>query len=253
MFGRFWKRLQTSPKVDPGHVGVSFVEVLFALVVGYMLTPLATWWKIPWSGWGGLGVAAVLTLTSWIGYHNSSSNPKWVISFPNLPLLVFILDICMVVAYAFSVFVATSITSGASQTPQMLPEAVIVAVSFLLYCLWDWVNLAIMRAEPYKTAWNQAIRDGILKTSDVFPPDYRGRRMVTIGCFFIAAVAATVAFEYDNHVARLSQMSVVTFDLLLVALLIVFRLAKEFVTPSRPPADGPKENPACVVVDAIGA
>jgi hypothetical protein len=241
MFGPFWKRFQTPPKVDPGHVGVTFVDVLFALVVGYMLTPLATWWKIPLSGWGDLGVAAVLTLTSWIGYHNSSSNPKWVISFPNLPLLVFIVDISMVVTYAFSVFVATSVTSGASQTPQMLPEAVIVAVSFLLYCFWDWVNLAIKGAEPYEKAWAQATVDGVLKKSDVFPPDCRERRMVTIFCFFIAAVAAAVAYVYDNHLARPSQMSVVTFDLVLVALLILFRLAKEFVTPSPPPADDPKE------------
>ena len=149
MFGHVWLRLQTPPKVDPGHVGVTFVDVLFALVVGYMLTPLATWWKIPWSGWGDLGVAAVLTLTSWIGYHNSSSNPKWVISFPNLPLLVFVLDITMVVVYACSVFVAASITPGASQSPHMLPEAVVVAVSFLLYCLWDWANLKIKGAGAY--------------------------------------------------------------------------------------------------------
>jgi hypothetical protein len=241
MSGRFWRKLQTPPKVDPGHVGVTFVDVLFALVVGYMLTPLATWWKIPLSGWGDLGVAAVLTLTSWIGYHNSSSNPKWVISFPNLPLLVFVLDITMVVGYAFSVFVATSITSGASLSPQLLPEAVVVAVSFLLYCLWDWVNLKIKDAGAYEEAWKRAIVKGVLKDTDVFPPDNQQRRMVTVGCFVIAAGAAAVAYAYDYRIARLSQMSVVAFDLFLVVLLIVFRLAKEFVTPPPPPADAPQE------------
>jgi hypothetical protein len=239
--GGLRERLQTSPKVDPGHVGVTFVDVLFALVVGYMLTPLAAWWKIPWSGWGDLGVAAVLTLTSWIGYHNSSSNPKWVISFPNLPLLVFILDISMVVAYAFSVFVATSITSGASQQPRMLPEAVVVAVSFLLYCLWDWVNSRIKKAQGYQHAWEHAVTNGVLKKSDVFPLDYPERRTVTVACFFTAAGAAAVAYGYDNRIARLSQMSVVTFDVVLVALLILFRLAKEYVTPLPFLADAPKE------------
>ena len=65
--------------------------------------------------------------------------------------------------------------------------------------------------------------------------------MVTIGCFVIAAGAAAVAYAYDHRIARLSQMSVVAFDLFLVALLIVFRLGKEFVTPAPLTADAPQE------------
>ena len=217
------------PCIDPSGVGVTFVDVLFALVIGYALMPLATWWKITAVGWFDLSVAIILTLTSWIGYHNSVNRPRWVISFPNKPLAIFILDILMVVTYAYSVFVANSVTKEASPRPTPLPEAVAVATSFFLYVIWDYVNLRIKRDARYEIAWEKARQDGTVKAD--FPRDTPARRKVTI-YWWVVSLASVLYAVHLNGITRLSRASVAASDVALIILIVSFRFAKEFVTPS---------------------
>src|ERR1022692_556369 len=88
-------------KVDRSKVGLGFVEVLFALVVGKILEPIS--WHvtsvIPWPGRVQLILAAVVTLTSWIGYHNSINRPQFKITFVNWPLAQFVIDFLLVADY----------------------------------------------------------------------------------------------------------------------------------------------------------
>src|SRR2546421_423904 len=90
VYDRVKRRLSSTPRFDEGSVGITFVDVLFAIVAGELLRPLAKWWTISDAGAWHLAVAATLVLTSWIGYHTSSSRPRFVIRFPNLPLMGFV-------------------------------------------------------------------------------------------------------------------------------------------------------------------
>lgn len=84
---------------DERLVGLSFIEVLFAIVVARALDPLADFPKLPGVGLSHLAVAGVLTIASWIGYHNSWNRPRYFIRFPNLPLGQFLVDAALVVTY----------------------------------------------------------------------------------------------------------------------------------------------------------
>lgn len=81
---------QRRTAVDTTRVGLSFIEVLFALVVARTLDPLVKYSSIPVVGWSHLAVAFVLAVTSWIGYHNSWNRPRYFIRFANLPLWQFV-------------------------------------------------------------------------------------------------------------------------------------------------------------------
>jgi hypothetical protein len=63
------------PGFDESKVGITFVDVLFALVMERVLSPFASN-PVP-SGpvIAQLVVAGTLTVTSWIGYHSSWNRP----------------------------------------------------------------------------------------------------------------------------------------------------------------------------------
>jgi hypothetical protein len=216
------------PRVDPGRVGLTFVDVLFALVIGYALMPLSTWWKISLAGRMHLGVAVTLTLLSWIGYHNSANRPHWVIGFVNLPFALFLLDIAMVVTYAFAVFTAETITPGASVQASLLPEAWVVAVSFLLYALWDFANYRLKLFRPYEAAWNKAVKDGLLNERDTFPTDRKYRRHVTLAFFAISVISVLAAYLIEARYTPLPNAWTVIFDGWLIVVLFSYRVAKDW-------------------------
>src|SRR5438874_975008 len=121
-----------TPKSDPTHVGITFVDVLFALVVARVLDPWANRSLITWPGAWQLGLAGAITVTSWVGYHTSANRPSYRIQFPNLPLFQFLIDISLVVAYWMTA--ATAEVRSVSNEPlpraTALPETLFVMISF---------------------------------------------------------------------------------------------------------------------------
>lgn len=206
---------QRPTAVDKTRVGLSFIEVLFALVVARALDPLADYSSIPGVGLSHLAVAFVLTVTSWIGYHNSWNRPRYFIRFANLPLWQFMIDVFLVVAYWFCAVSAEGTGTDLGRTVSARPEALCVAVSFVLYCLWDWVGFAIRRSDLYPNS----------------PPgrDVPRRRQVTLVCAAVAVLFGGVVWAVDPTSTRV----IVGTDIVLIALLLAFRFTKEirFVTP----------------------
>ena len=231
-FAKSWRYISNHvgvrPRVDPGRVGITFVDVLFALVVGLALAPLGNWWKISPAGWSHLAVAITLTLLSWIGYHNSANRPQWVIGFINLPFFLFALDITMVITYAFAVFTAETVTKGASTLPSILPEAWAVAVSFVLYALWDFANLRLKRHPPYAAAWQRAQDDGLLQSHERLPTDRPYRRYVTLYFLAISVESIVIAYRAEAEYRHLPVQWAVGFDVWLVVLLFAYRIAKDW-------------------------
>src|SRR4051794_32415538 len=113
----------TKGSVDESRIGITFVDVLFALVIGEILGPLRTYWTIPQAGWSHLAVALTLTLGSWVGYHSSANRPQYMISFFNWPTFQFLLDIGMVMTYWIA---ATSVETKGAITYSALPESICV-------------------------------------------------------------------------------------------------------------------------------
>lgn len=205
-----------TPAVDDSSVGITFVGVLFALVIGEVFTGLRDLRSIAPASWGHLVVAIILTLTSWIGYHNSVNRPRYLIRFPNLPLLQFVLDIGMVVTYWLAAVTVELRTPAGAIDPDATPEAKCVAAAFVLYVLWDWVGLRIRHNLEYK-------RRPLGK-------DQPARRHVT----WIAAAIAVAGWVLVEFLDPRTTVGVLVVDGLLVALLIGFRLAKEYWSQDDP-------------------
>jgi hypothetical protein len=129
--------IRITPKVDPGTIGISFVDILFALAVGQVLDPIKNWGENPKANSLPLPVAMqlavvlVLTLTSWVGYHGSANRPRFRLGFFNLELLKFTLDVAMVVVY----FLAAAF--AARSNVSLRGEALLITVAFGLYFAWD--------------------------------------------------------------------------------------------------------------------
>jgi hypothetical protein len=241
MRGPIFYGVRSDPQVDESSVGISFIDVLFALVIGYAITPLATWWKIPVAGWAHLATAGVLTLTSWIGYHNSKNKPRFVIAFFNLAFIQFVLDVAMVVVYAFIVFTAEGITPGARTDAAVFPEAILVFISFVLYVAWDQVGVLIKKSDTYRTAWNHSNRAAQLGAFKEHDWTSIKRCAVTRIAMLISLVAAIVAFMIDKALARPSRATVIGVNVALCTILLLFRVFKEAVTP-RHEHDAPTNN-----------
>jgi len=227
------------PKVDPSHVGLGFVDVLFALVVGQILAPLSEWSKISQVGWTHLGVGLVLTLTSWIGYHSSRNGPRFQIRFPNLPLLTFALDVLMVIAYSLTVTTA-DLGLGKHQAITALPEALLVTVSFLLYVAWDAANQRINASSAYETAYKTAVKKKVL-LEDQWPTTphdkakSRRRRVVTL--VFLPLVSAVLLVDLLVQIGgTVTTAWVMGIDCALIVLLILFRIFKERPLEIKPDA-----------------
>src|SRR5688572_29913526 len=105
-----WSNIHQPPSQDRSLVGISFVDVLFALVIAKILDTAANWDALVAEGVGHVLVAFTLTVTSWIGYHNSLNRPRYFIRFANLPLIQFSIDVLLVVVYWFT----ASYVDGAS-------------------------------------------------------------------------------------------------------------------------------------------
>ncbi|MGI8661936.1 MAG: hypothetical protein ACR2LQ_01845 [Acidimicrobiales bacterium] len=210
------KRRDRPTSIDETRVGLSFIEVLFALVVARALDPLADFSSIPGVGLSHLGVAFVLTVTSWIGYHNSWNRPRYFIRFANLPLWQFVIDVLLVITYWFCAVSAEGTGTGLGKAVSARPEVLCVAISFVMYSLWDAVGHAIRMSDLYERS----------------PPsrDVPRRRYVTILCAATAIGIAVVVWRTNPS----SKSSIVFVDVLLVLLILTFRFAKEarFVTPN---------------------
>ena len=200
-------------EVDERLVGLSFIEVLFAIVVARALDPLAEYPKLPGPGLSHLAVAGVLTIASWIGYHNSWNRPRYFIRFANLPLWQFVVDVALVVTYWLTALWAEGSGTELGEVTSARPEAVLVAASFVLYLAWDRIALAIRNSDLY---------DKRSKEKDV-PP----RRHVTEAFAAAAAVFGGVVFCIDPS----NDGMIVAIDAALILLILGFRVAKEQFTP----------------------
>lgn len=214
-------------EVDVSASGVSFIDILFALVVTVILDPVQSWARnpdknhLPAGTITHLVVALVLVLTSWIGYHNSANKPQFKIKFFNYELAKFSLDICMVVVYFLVASVATRRPLGNRQ------EVVLVATAFTLYLLWDIAGYAQRKpGSNYQAAWEveRALTPEIGQWKSRRP----SRILVTALFLCLSLIVLWPAFAAPSG----SFKSVVVLDGILIAILVGYRFTKDHVAVS---------------------
>jgi hypothetical protein len=149
------------PKVDPATIGISFVDILFALAIGQVLDPVKNWGEdpktnsLPLPVALQLGVVLVLILTSWVRYHSSTNRPRFALAFFNVELLKFALDVAMVVVY----FLAAAAAARSEVSLRAL--GLYVTIAFGLYLAWHLAGAYQKRpgTNSYRDAWEKALND----------------------------------------------------------------------------------------------
>jgi hypothetical protein len=132
-----------APK-DRDAIGTIFIGVLFAAVVTKVLE-LSSSNATTATGKTQLVLAAALTITSWIGYHNSRNRASYEIHFFNLPLARFAIEMLHVYLY----WLVATTAEQRRATPSALPEAILLTAVFAFYICWDQVALAMRRSVRY--------------------------------------------------------------------------------------------------------
>ena len=220
---RFNRVGRTRPEQDVGasQFGVGFVDILFGLVVTTAVEPLAQAGAgllqrpqsdVSETRLAHLALAFVVSLSSWIGYHQSKQYPKFAIKLVNLPLVMFGLDVAMVVTYY--VIVATAEPVGASADAR--PEFVLVGFVFVLYSVWDLLGWRVWGDPAYALVLQRSAE------KQVGP-----RRKVTFASTAIVVVSSV--FVWRDHPQ--SPRVVIALDAGLVLLAVIYRLTKQLVDP----------------------
>jgi hypothetical protein len=192
-------------------VGINFVDILFALVVGEAFFALDRVPKMPASGVTHLAFAALLTITSWIGYHRSAHRYTSSISFDvRKPLNVvalfkFTLDIILVVLYWIAVETTEWGFSAAHQSPSWKWSTVVAAAVAGIYVLWDLL------------AW---LGDGAGRD-----PWLMSRRVVSVFFFIATVVVLTVCIAVEPA----SNDGVEVVNVVLIVLVLAYRVAKDSI------------------------
>lgn len=196
---------------EPQKAGIEFVDILFALVVGEALDALVRTGRMPAAGRSHLAFAGLLTIMSWIGYHNSDHRYSGQITFSSRTPLKFtalgkfLVDIALVVLYWLAVR-TTDGGFGTPTSPSWAASVSIAALAFVLYVAWDVLAWAAPRESGHD-------RSRFLSW----------RRVVSI---WFAVLAVGIAFS-ALAAEPAGNGAVTVVNILLCVLVVFYRVAKD--------------------------
>lgn len=193
-------------------VGITFVDVLFALVVQRVLDDAAGASSVPAVAISHYVVAVVVTVFSWIGYHNSTYRPQHRIRFVNLPLLQFTIDIVLVGIYYYLAATAEAVSNQGiplGKVADARPETGAVLAAFMLYVAWDELG--------------RRINNGSLRPSST-ERDLRIYRRHVTRYFALLSLSLTIA-TFAN--SPMPGAAVIVVDYSLVLVLFAYRYFKD--------------------------
>ena len=236
------------PELDPATVGISYVDILFALAVGVVLDPVKSWASspaknpLPLPEVLNLAVSLTVILCSFIGYHNSTNRPRFKIRFVNISFIKFFLDISMVVVY----FILAGF--AAQSPPTLRAETLLILIAFALYLMWDFAGWYEASDPRYKAVWCAAMEDELRTDVNANTP-WRGmerKRAIptAVGLFLTLGLCL---YTWKTAVPPTPQ-TVFIVDGMLIAVLFIYRVAKD--TLWRTPKEQATTSPAPVVSPA---
>lgn len=195
---------------DDKDVGISFVDILFALVVGQALMALNRVGAMPAAGRSHLIFASVLTITSWIGYHRSAHRYAGDIGFDifdpvqRVALAKLLLDIILVVLYWVAVQTTEWGFSGDHQSPSWGWSTGIATASFCIYVLWDYLSWIAPRDGP-RGLWRSP------------------RRLASVFAAICSIVILLIAASLDPR----TNIGVTVINCILILLAVGYRILKD--------------------------
>jgi hypothetical protein len=205
-----------SPNKDDAQAAdINFVDILFALVVGEALDALTRAGTMTAAGRSHLAFAGLLTLMSWIGYHNSPHRYIGQISFDlRAPrqltaLAKFLTDVGLVVLYWLAVRTTEGGFTGSPTHPSWRSSVLLALLSFGLYVVWDYL------------AWAAPRQQGKSRQK------YRTRRRKTSWWFtaFVLLVAVVAWLAKPD-----TDWSVTAVNVALCVLVVAYRFTKDMWT-----------------------
>lgn len=200
-----------NPPQPDDEVGINFIDILFALVVGEALLALNRVLQMPAAGVSHLIFAGVLTITSWIGYHLSAHRYIGAISFNvRVPaglvhLAKFTLDVILVILYWVAVQTTEWGFSDKGQSPSWRWSTAIATSVFGIYVLWDL--LAWRGQGDGRGSW------------------INSRRVVSVMFFIIMLIVLEVAELWSPT----SDYGVTFINIILIIVTILYRVAKDSI------------------------
>lgn len=170
--GRRTGGFRSPPEREPlgSGVSLSLVDILFGLVLAQVFVATANGYaEITGAGWAHLTLAGWTIVQSWVGYHNYRlSSDLWRLDFTRLPMLQFGIDIVIVAAYWAMVITAEGIpispgrgSDSALHASSGRPESVLLASIFLLYFVWDSIEIVLAESPEYA---KRAERPGLIRS-----------------------------------------------------------------------------------------
>jgi hypothetical protein len=212
-------------EIDPSLTGVSFIDILFALAVAAILQPVEQRvihpiaHPLPATNVVSLTVVLTLVLGSFIGYHNSSSKPRFKIRFLNSPFIKFTLDIMMVIVY----FVLAAFAARASI--DLDTEVTLLCLTFLLYALWDYASLYEAHQGKYETEWKRALEARLI--TDPWKKYERIRMKPTFACL---ATFLLIRIWLIWKIPPYSFDFTLTLSLSFIVVIFVYRVWKDVLS-----------------------
>lgn len=228
---------------NPDPVGLSFVDLLYAVPVADLATRVSDTHlhHVTPSGWTDLAVALWAITLGWIGHHTnrrlmpSSLKAKRLAStrpFFELRFIQFLIEVLVVFAY-FALGTRAVLPAGAGVGhPSMLWKAELLVILFVLYLIWDGFDILIAKDES-EDDWALRAKWG---------------GQVTVVFFVVFAVVLGLVLTGSRHPG-----SVVWFDVLLLVLLYVYRLAQQWYCRHRVDSAKAKAAQPAVVEAGAGA
>jgi hypothetical protein len=225
---RVLHRLHAGPaELDSDKAGVSFIDVLFGLVVAAVATvaisQATTNLKTAFVQsavsslvvYTQLAVAFVLTVTSWVGYHGSHQRSRFKLKFVNLPLLQFTDDVLLLGLYSAAVFTVSG--SGFVTSESGRAQVVVLACVFLGYVLWDSLSEWMRGSNLYRTVmvWRPVKSSG--------EPTFSYRFLITGAFFLIISISAAAVWLTEPVGGAL-----VAVNIGIIVLLILYRALQDY-------------------------
>lgn len=226
------------PEIDDTlKTGLGLIDLLFGLALGLAFAQtLNGYGKISAAGWGQLILAVVTIVLSWVGYHNSRQRGLWMLKFVNRPLVQYLVDFLIIAAYWALVVTAEGIppvagasTAAALNQPSAAPESLLLLVIFVLYFVWDLLEIGINENDRYRKTRDASLENDDLSANVRVHAGDRSRQRMT--ALFLAILGLVYAGVLGTDPT--DSVTVAVIDVILGALLVVYRLAQTWAaTPA---------------------
>lgn len=198
----------------------TFVAMLFALTIGEIAIRFAQLAVDPrvryYPAYAHLILAGFIVVTSWVGWAQSKApgNVKAVSQIFSLEFIVLLIDVSLVFCYFIIVKGAEMPDPKSGMKASASNETFWIMVVFIGYLLWDIWTKAVIKPQSDSSFMSR------LRSSY-----FRRNSTITLVCLGLAIVIWLIA----RSRGVLSNAGVILVDIVLFALVLGFRLSKQFL------------------------